>query len=554
MIYTFPVDSGGAPPVVLTIAGSDSGGGAGIQADLKTFTALGCYGTSVVTALTAQNTKGVQAVHTVLSSFVEEQLRSVLDDIDVTAVKTGMLANASIVRAVAHTLKAQPSPPQLVVDPVCVSTSGHTLLEHEALSALTGELLPLATVLTPNMAEASLLLRQRTEDPQPITSIEDMLRAARELCALGPRAVLLKGGHMARGGTRLADVEAAVAAAAGQQVLRVRIEYEGLAPPNANMEILLQAAVQDPAASVRRDAPAVVVDVLCERDDQGEGGGGERCTLFVRPYLDSSSTHGTGCTLSAALACALARGDTRTPLTLPVEILSISLCFTRYHRPTPSDPYPLVRMLIRSNAEVWKQYVQHDFVRQLGQGTLSRERFIHFIKQDYLYLKYYARANGLLAAKSTAYADFAAAAETVLAVVAESKMHVSFSAQWGVDLAELERTPESPACTAYGAYIMDIGLQGDAASLMIALATCLLGYGEVGLWVQIENNPYRKWIEDYSEKITRLRAIITPCLERIEALAVHDPPSPKTLEHWKTIWERCTRLEKDFWDMAMNLS
>jgi hydroxymethylpyrimidine/phosphomethylpyrimidine kinase / thiaminase len=242
--------------------------------------------------------------------LVYPQLRSVLDDINITALKTGMLANESVVRTIAHTLKAQPSPPPLVVDPVCVSTSGHTLLEHEALSALAGELLPLATVLTPNMDEAALLLQHQharaadseNAQQQPITSIGDMLRAARELCVLGPCAVLLKGGHMVgRGGMRLADVEAA---AAGQPVHR--IEYEGLVLPNADMEILFQ----DPAVC---DAP-VVVDVLCERDEQGGGGGGSaegRCTLFVRPYLDSSSTHGTGCTLSAALACALARGDTR---------------------------------------------------------------------------------------------------------------------------------------------------------------------------------------------------------------------------------------------------
>jgi len=109
--------------------------------------------------------------------------------------------------------------------------------------------------------------------------------------------------------------------------------------------------------------------------------------------------------------------------------------------------------------------------------------------------------------KSRAYSDFAAAAETILAIVKEHKMHILFSAQWGIDLVELESTPESPACTAYGAYIMDVGLQGDAASLLMALAACLLGYGEVGLWlqheanrpqawVQMEDNPYRKWIED----------------------------------------------------------
>jgi len=222
-----------------------------------------------------------------------------------------------------------------------------------------------------------------------------------------------------------------------------------------------------------------------------------------------------------------------------------------------------VRTLICSNAEVWKQYVRHDFVRQLGEGTLSRERFIHFIKQDYHYLKYYARANGLLVAKSSTYADFSSAAEVVLSVVQEREMHVSFSEQWGVDLAELESTPESPACTAYGAYIMDIGMQGDAASLQMALGACLLGYGEVGLWimreakqpqswVRLEGNPYRKWIEDYAGE--SYQAAVKVWMERIEVLAIHDPPTPRTLEHWKRIWGRCAQLEKGFWDMAMDLS
>ncbi|KAH9972904.1 Ribokinase-like protein [Russula compacta] len=588
MMYSFLHSNRGDTPAILTIAGSDSGGGAGIQADLKTFTALGCYGATIVTALTAQNTKGIQAVHTVPPSFIEQQLRSVLDDIDVAGIKTGMLANADIVRAVAHTLKALPSPPpSLVIDPVCISTSGHTLLEHEALGTLVAELLPLAAALTPNTSEAALLLQHRPQSRRAgaweangqIASVEDMVRASRELCALGPRAVLLKGGHRAHGDTHLADVEAVAA----KEDLRVHgIECGGWVRHGANMEILFQAAAaargQDPAAV--RDVP-VVVDVLFEAGDRGSGRTGG-CTLFVRPYLDSTSTHGTGCTLSAALACALACGE---PL---IEAVKFATMYTHYgiatafpigsghgplnhmhpllprvlRRPTQNDPYPLVRTLILANAGEWKQYVQHDFVKQLGQGTLSRERFIHFIKQDYLYLKYYARANSLLAAKSPEYADIAAAADVVLAIVTERQMHASFSAQWGVDLAELESTQESPACTAYGAYLIDVGLQGALRGLFPE-AACLLGYGEVGLWLQreakqprsrveIENNPYRKWIEDYSGE--EYQAAVKVGIERIEALAVDDPPSPKKLEHWKEIWGRCTRLERQFWDMAMNLS
>jgi len=251
------------------------------------------------------------------------QLRSVLDDINVAAIKTGMLANKDIVRAVADALNALPSLPPLVVDPVCVSTSGHTLLEHEALDVLTAELLPLATVVTPNAHEAALLLLQRRRAanspdgadslPAQIASIEGMVRAARELCALGLRAVLLKGGHVSNGLTYLADVEAA---AASEDLQVHSIERDGLVLPGTNMEILFKAAGQDPSASVH-DVP-VVVDVLCEKGgDRGGRGDTGRCTLFVRPYLDSTSTHGTGCTLSAALACALARGEPRTHSTHP---------------------------------------------------------------------------------------------------------------------------------------------------------------------------------------------------------------------------------------------
>ena len=242
-----------------------------------------------------------------------------------------MLVNADVVRATARMLKAFPFRPPLVIDPVCVSTSGHTLLEHDAIGALVTELLPLATVLTPNASEAALLLQTRCQlcpsggdtgpdacTPLPMASIQDMLGAARALCALGPRAVLLKGGHVTRGAMRLSDVEAAANAATALADLRVdKVECDGLVQRGANMEILFRAAAasQEPTTHHNEDAP-VVVDVLCEVVDQRgkseEECSGTRCTLFVRPYLDSTSTHGTGCTLSAALACALARGLSRT--------------------------------------------------------------------------------------------------------------------------------------------------------------------------------------------------------------------------------------------------
>ena len=222
--------------IALTIAGSDSSGGAGIQADLKTFSALGVYGASVITALTAQNTLGVQGVETVSPAFIARQLDSVLSDLDVGAIKTGMLANADIVKTVADVLgSGQPRP--LVVDPVMVATSGDVLLAPDAVGALKRHLMPLATLVTPNLAEAALLLGA----PQA-TSEAETIAQARALRAAGCRAVLLKGGH---------------------------------------------------------GSGSTAVDILV--DD----GGVKR---FVRPRIDTPHSHGTGCSLSAAIAALLACG------------------------------------------------------------------------------------------------------------------------------------------------------------------------------------------------------------------------------------------------------
>ena len=176
-------------PRVLTIAGSDSGGGAGIQADLKTFFALGSYGMSAITAVTAQNTVGVADVHVLPPQMVVAQIEAVMSDIGCDAAKTGMLAQAEIVDAVADAVRRF-SIPNLVVDPVMISKSRHQLLSDDAVEAVRDRLLPLATVVTPNLPEAEVLLGQTLRGP------EDMLDAGRRLCAGGCKAAVLKGGHM----------------------------------------------------------------------------------------------------------------------------------------------------------------------------------------------------------------------------------------------------------------------------------------------------------------------------------------------------------------------
>jgi len=240
-------------PCVLTIAGSDSGGGAGIQADLKTVTMLGGYGASVITALTAQNTKAVTSIHAPSAKFVARQLTTVLDDIKVDAAKTGMLFSASIIEAIAPILKKADFP--LVVDPVCVATSGAKLLKDDAVEAMVDRMFPLADVLTPNIPEAELFTGMA------IGSREDVFSAARLLLKMGPKAVLIKGGHT--------------------------------------------------------DSLAITDWFVTP---------GTEPIPFMQQRVDTESTHGTGCTLSAAIATGLAQGMETGPAILRAqEYLNLAL-------------------------------------------------------------------------------------------------------------------------------------------------------------------------------------------------------------------------------------
>lgn len=231
---------------VLSIAGSDSGGGAGIQADLKTFAALGCFGMTAITAVTAQNTVGVAAIHGVPPEMVKAQIDAVVGDIGVDAIKIGMLLSADIVQAVADALRQLDPRPPIVLDPVMVATSGDRLLAPDTVEVMVRELFPLATVVTPNLDEAVLLLQR------PIASAEALLDAAVDLVGLGAPTVLVKGGHLE--GDEITD---AFAAADG------------------------------------------------------------RTQLFRAPRIESGNVHGTGCTLSSAIAAHLAMGR---PLTAAVKL------------------------------------------------------------------------------------------------------------------------------------------------------------------------------------------------------------------------------------------
>ena len=224
-------------PVALTIAGSDSSGGAGIQADLKTFAALGVYGSSVITALTAQNTRGVTGIHAVPAEFVTAQIDAVFSDLDIGAVKIGMVAQVASIDAIAAALSRW-KPRHIVLDPVMVATSGDRLLAGVAVDALRTKLIPLASVITPNLPEAAALL-----DAPVAASEAEIERQGRRMLALGCRAVLIKGGH-----------------------------GEG----------------------------AESTDYLVDADNT---------LALTAPRIATRNTHGTGCSLSSAIAAGLAKGE-----------------------------------------------------------------------------------------------------------------------------------------------------------------------------------------------------------------------------------------------------
>ena len=225
-----------AIPNVLSIAGSDPSGGAGIQADLKTFSALNCYGMAAITALTAQNTSGVSGFVAVPPQFITDQINMVFEDIEVDAVKIGMLANADIIEAVAQALHKNEAK-NIVLDPVMVATSGDSLIDADAVDAMKKHLIPICDVLTPNIPEAEKLSRK---------AVLDMENAAQGLLSLGAKAVYLKGGHL-----------------------------KG-----------------DVARDVLADAAGV--------------------SVLEAPRIDTEDTHGTGCTLSSAIAAGLAQGKNLT--------------------------------------------------------------------------------------------------------------------------------------------------------------------------------------------------------------------------------------------------
>ncbi|PWY98328.1 hypothetical protein BCV70DRAFT_202107 [Testicularia cyperi] len=650
-----------SPPRVLTIAGSDSGGGAGIQADLKAFLSLGTYGLSVLTALTAQNTTGVSGIHACPPEFAVSQFDAVTSDIEIDAVKIGMLCNEGIVTAIAQRLQQWKEQDTrlggkdvpVVLDPVMVSTSGSLLLSEGAIETLIRDFLPLCTLLTPNLPEARQLLKYATkiaaDAPQHSSSsfpsnlellpdadtmeLPQMMAAAEKLASLGPLAVLVKGGHaqlkrvsidewvnslpdsvevlepirppntangsaypVRPGKSRGSDTKEAVAAVSTDDTQDLQL-LAGMAGAQVSRRgnVVIVRTDQLPFSQVLNygqgsehlgeEGEPVICDVLFERTAAPKG----RFTLFIKPMVRSKATHGTGCTLSSAVAASLAQGNSLVravsigidyvqkaiscgindlgsgpgPLdhAFPFQPRGLSLVGQDTDgKPHLHQRFPLCRSLISHSRPAWSAFVQHPFVLGLADGSLNKDAFVWFMKQDYIFLRHYARVWAQAATSLTNTLDEIQTLSGMAQTLAhEAQLHLRLcESSFGVTRHELEnRTMESAATLAYTRYVMEVGRSGDLLDLLVAVAPCMLGYAEVGLWLNEQtltkntiDPDYKAWIDAYADK--EFQDATQKSIRLIEERAQADAPSPARLAGLQKIWNAACRLEAGMWDEAIN--
>ncbi|KAK0711680.1 Phosphomethylpyrimidine kinase-domain-containing protein [Lasiosphaeris hirsuta] len=501
---------------VLVIAGSDSSGGAGLEADQKVIAAHGCYAMTATTALTAQNTTGVFDIHHVPAEFLRKQIDACINDIGVDVVKTGMLASAATVDAVATALEEH-KVKTLVIDPVMIATSGSQLLAPEALQVLRARLLPRATILTPNLPEARLLLADAGYGHLPVDKVDDLEVIASAVHALGPRWVLVKGGHcpFRRNGTAAGTPE----------------ERE------------------------------IVVDLLF-------GGPDERAFKIQTPYHETRNTHGTGCSLASAIASNLAKGmDMPRAVKAACRYVEAGIKtapglgagsgpLNHFHSiyTLPFSPGHFVDYLLErlDVAPIWDAFVNHPFVLAMGNASLPLESFKGYLIQDYLYLVQFARANALASYKAKNMKEIAASAAVVSQIFKEMQLHIAYCNEFGIPKEEVENTPEKEACTAYTRYVLDVGQSEDWIALQIALAPCLLGYGVIAQQLHNDSrskqggdNPYWPWIQNYVAD-DYVAAVKTGC-DLLEKHALLQ--SPARIEELVKIFIHATKMEIAFWEM-----
>lgn len=484
---------GNSIPRVLSIAGTDPTGGAGIQADLKSIGANGGYGMAVVTALVAQNTQGVRSVHTPPVSFLLEQLDAVSDDVGIDAVKIGMLAQHDVIDVVRNWLTRN-RPPVVVLDPVMVSTSGDRLLDPAAEDSLR-QLVSCADLVTPNLAELAVLL-----DEPPVSNWEQALQAGKRLSGRHNVAVLVKGGHLDAGGCPDAVVD--MSAAEGGQVQE--------------------------ANSVR---------------------------------VATRNTHGTGCSLSAALATVRPRTDNWAgALTVAKDWLTVALeqadildvghgngPVHHFHNYGSSNPGDFSRRLWDDIAPLREEILALGFIQQLAKGTLDPSEFGYYLAQDALYLDGYAevlKLIGGMAASPSERTFWLDAADNCINV--EAELHRNWLA--GTDTGS---RPGS-VTTAYLEHLRAAAATGSYAIAVAAALPCFWLYADVGErlyagYVDGQDpaaHPYGAWLETYAGE--EFRAATDRAVRIMDFAAI--PVDQKERGAMEQAFIRSAVFEREFFD------
>lgn len=548
-------------PAVLTIAGSDSSGGAGIEADIKTFTSHGVYGLTCITALTVQNTSGVYGVTETPRDHLEKTFDVLMEDFvtersdsQINTVKTGMLTASAVDVLVSKLPILEKFDIPLVVDPVLVSTSGSTLTATSTLEKCIQHVMPLAFLCTPNFLEAEKLWRACGNSNFPVNSVADLKAFTVQLqAALGCENLLVKGGHIPWLDGR---------------------RYEG-------------------GIGEKSPAGLTIVDVLYESKIQAT-------TVFVSPFVYTNDTHGTGCTLTSSIAANLAKGT-------PIKH-AITLSIHYIHRAMVSMSKlgkgngPLnhtiraetsVRQVVegrsseslitkhgsmleffKSQPQVapdWKVYTSHEFVRQVASNTLPFDRFLFFLKQDFYYLVNYAQIHGLAASVAPDCSQIEAQALIISSIMTEIERHKEkLLKAYGIDYAtsdlDSELQPAGP-CIRYCDYLLQIGRNEDFLGIKVALAPCLHGYAEAGVYGRSlrekyagglgvlesdeQSQAYLAWIDDYvSDWYVKAHQ---EGIETLDMLFRANDLSEMRLQELTRIFHDVTLLEVQFWDEVIRM-
>jgi len=489
-------------PRVLSIAGSDPSGGAGIQADLKSIAANGGYGMAAITALTAQNTQGVRGVHVPPAEFLREQLDALSDDVAIDAVKIGMLGTVEVVGVVRSWLDAV-RPPLVVLDPVMVATSGDRLLDAEAEQALR-ELVRVCDLVTPNIPELAII----AAEPAAETWGEVLEQAARVSASYGVR-VLAKGGHLSGA-----------------------------------------------------EAPDALVDA--------RSGTAQVVTEFAGIRIDTSNTHGTGCSLSSALATRIAAsgewaaavGESKRWLSESIRA-GAALQVGGGHGPinhfaglwqrggvvTAPTAAEVREYWWAEVAGIRAQIDGGDFVRALGDGSLGRADFVWYLAQDALYLRDYARTlaeAARLAPTAAEQAFWASSAEGC--IVTELQLHES----WATD-GELFGAKPSATTTAYLNHLLATAARGDHAVLAAALLPCFWVYHDVGSRLHPlahAEHPYADWLNTYADPA--FADATEQAITIVSALAAD--ATPQVREAMLTAFVASTEHEREFFAAAFGVT